>query len=112
MEERRRLDRKLLNYFSRVIDKENDRLLGYLVDLTTDGALMVGEAPLQTGSIVRLRIDLPESFPDEQELEFRAKAVWSGPDPDAGLYRTGLQLIETEPDDLVILERLIAEYGM
>ncbi len=48
MNNRRRYDRKLLTFFSSVIDRTNGRLLGYLVDMTTGGALMKGNFPFES----------------------------------------------------------------
>ena len=112
MDDRRRQDRKLMTYFSRVMDRNNGRLLGYLVDMTTGGALVIGNVPLRVNSIFQLRIDLPESYGERRELDIEARAIWSQPDPDPDLYRTGIQLIGVDPADLQILERLITDYGL
>jgi len=112
MNNRRKYDRKLLTFFSSVIDRTNGRLLGYLVDMTTGGALMKGNLPLKVNAVFQLRIDLPENFADKEFIEIQAKAVWSMPDMDEEFYRTGLQLIDIDPRDLLILERLIAYYGL
>ncbi len=63
-------------------------------------------------SVFQLRIDLPENFAEKEFIEIQAKAVWSMPDIDPEFYRTGLQLINIDPRDLLILERLIADYGL
>jgi hypothetical protein len=112
MDDRRRQDRKLMTYFSRVMDRNNGRLLGYLVDMTTGGALVIGNVPLRVNSIFQLRIDLPESYGERTQLDIEARAIWSQPDPDPDLYRTGIQLIGVDPADLQILERLITDYGL
>jgi hypothetical protein len=112
MNNRRRYDRKLLTFFSSVIDRTNGRLLGYLVDMTTGGALMKGNFPLKVNAVFQLRIDLPADFAEKEFIEIQAKAVWSTPDIDPEFYRTGLQLIDIDPRDLLILERLISDYGL
>ena len=112
MDERRKQDRRILTFFSRVIDRTNERLIGYLVDMTTDGALIVGNMPLKVNTNILLRIDLPESYGDQQQLEIEARAIWCSPDEDPDLYRTGMQLIHIENADQEVLERLISEYGL
>ncbi|MBN1148065.1 MAG: PilZ domain-containing protein [Anaerolineales bacterium] len=112
MDNRRRQDRKYLSFFSRVIDRYNGRLLGYLADLTTGGAMLVGNIPLKTGEVFHLRVDLPEDFTTRDQLDLEAKAVWSKPDIDPEFYRTGLQLVDIQPEDLLILERLLSDYGV
>ena len=112
MDNRRKQDRKYLSFFSRVVDRHNGRLLGYLADLTTGGALLVGNIPLKLGEVFQLRVDLPENFTTRDQLDLEAKAVWSQPDIDPEFYRTGLQLVDVQPMDLLILERLLSDYGV
>ena len=69
MEERRSENRKFLTYFSRVIDRDTGIMLGYLVDLTTGGALLIGNVSLKPNSVLQLRLDLPEDFSPQEKLE-------------------------------------------
>jgi hypothetical protein len=112
MEERRRFDRAVLKYFSQVVDRTNGVVLGYLVDMTTGGALLIGDFPLKVNDIFKLRLDLPENFADKDHLDFEAKAVWTRPDPFSDYHRTGLKLLDINPLDLFILERMIVDYGI
>lgn len=111
MEERRKLARKYLSYFSRVIDPNTERLLGYLVDLTTGGALMIGNIPLQQDEVLTMRIDLPEELSPQEQLNLTARVVWVVPDIDPELYRTGLQMVEIESSDLDLLEQLLSNFA-
>jgi len=111
MDERRKQTRRLLTYFSRVIDRESRQLLGYLVDLTTDGIMIVGSFPIRANALFRLRIDLPENYSDKNQVEFRAKVVWSQPDPDSELHRSGFKFLEQSVDDRLLLEDLISKFG-
>jgi c-di-GMP-binding flagellar brake protein YcgR len=111
MFDRRKLDRKFLTYFARVTDRKTDRLLGYLVDLTTGGALLIGDVPLKIGVDFSLRVDLPEELTDKKFLDIEARAVWNQPDVDPEFYRTGLQLLQTTPEELSILGRVLSHYS-
>lgn len=111
-ENRRKQERRLLTYFSRVIDNKNGRLLGYLVDMTTNGAMIVGNVPLKVNDDFNLRIDLPENIADKQQLIVSMKVVWTKPDPDPELYRTGLKFIHVADDDLAVMKKVIAEFSL
>jgi len=111
MDDRRRESRKFLTYFSRVIDRDSGYMLGYLVDLTTGGALLVGNIFLQPNSALRLRLDLPDGLTSQEQLDLDVRAVWSRPDTDPEFFRTGLQLTNIQPLDLMILERLLNLHG-
>lgn len=111
MNERRKEVRKYLTHFARVLDRDTGYPLGYLVDLTTGGALLVGPLPLRVNHIFNLSIDLPEGVFDSSQLELKARAVWNLPDSEEGYYRTGLQLVDLQARDLLILERLLSDFG-
>ena len=111
MDDRRSENRKFLSYFSRVVERDSGYLLGYLVDLTTGGALLVGNIYLEPNSPLRLRLDLPEGLTLQEQLDLDVMTVWSRPDQDPELYRTGLRLIDVTPSDLLILEKLLNQHG-
>ena len=111
MDERRRQERKYLTYFSRVTDRRSDRLLGYMVDMTIGGAQLVGNVPLKIHEMIEIRVDLPDDFSPQMSLDMLVRAVWTRPDEDPELFKTGLQLIEINPSDIPVLERLLASYG-
>jgi hypothetical protein len=86
-------------------------MLGYLVDLTTGGALLVGNIPLRVDEVFDVRIDLPDGFTSQEQMEIKVKVVWVQPDIDPEFYRTGLQLVNVQPSDLLILGRMLSDYG-
>ena len=109
---RRKLERKYLTYFSRVLDRRNNKLLGYLFDLTIEGAMVVGEIELPTGTTLLARIDLPEGLCPKKFLDIEADVVWSRPNEDDGTYKAGLKLLNTPPDSVEMLDCLIDHFGM
>jgi hypothetical protein len=111
MPERRSEDRKYLTYFSRVIDRKTGRLVGYMADLTTGGALLIADRELPTGTVLHLRMDLPDGFADKSHLNFNARVIWSRHDDDPDFYKTGLQLYEIALQDLATIQRVLSDYG-
>ncbi len=111
MADRRSEDRKYLTYFSRVVDRKTGRLVGYMADLTTGGALLIADKDLQIGTVLHLRMDLPDGFADKSHINFNAKVVWSRPDDDPDFFKTGLQLHEIALQDLATIERVLSDYG-
>ena len=110
-DDRRKQDRKLLTFFSRVVDRKTGRLVGYLADLTTGGALLIGEKPVSANSQLHLRMDLPEDFEAGDHLEFNALTMWCSPDDDPEFYKIGLRLADIPWDDLAIIQRVLNKYG-
>ncbi len=111
MEERRKLERMYLAFFSRVFDRRDGRLLGYLSDLTTGGALMIAEKPQELRKELHLRMDLPAEFP-QKSLDLNAKVIWCHPDEHSdGLFRIGLHFQRISPAEISLLAQLLAKYG-
>jgi hypothetical protein len=111
MEERRKFKRRYLMYYSRVFDRKTGSVLGYIVDLTTEGAMIISEEPVDSGLLFQFRMDLPEDISEKSFLDFEAVSVWCKKDIDPNFYDTGLQMMDIAKEDQEIIERMIQEYG-
>ena len=112
MEERRQLKRKYLAFFTRDYDRESGQMLGHLDNVSADGAMIIGQIPIETHKSFRLRMDLSEYVFGKAHLDFEARSVWCQPDLDPSFYNTGLQFLDIAPQDVAIIERIMAEYGI
>jgi hypothetical protein len=112
MEDRRHIPRRYLNYFSRVTERRTGQMLGYLVDLTTSGALLVGNIALDSHIDYELAIELPEGLHPDNRIALEARVMWVQPDEDPEFFRTGLQLTRIDPNDLAVLEKLLHLYSI
>lgn len=110
-DERRKFKRRYIMYYSRVFDRRTGRVIGYIVDLTPEGAMIISEEPIEPDTVFRLRMDLPEELSDKGYIFFEARSVWCQPDVDPNFFDIGVQLIEIEDEDVALIERMIAEYG-
>jgi len=109
--ERRKLERKYLVIYSRVFDRENGDILGYLGDLTPDGAMIIGEHRIEPETEMNLRFDLPEMLELKQDhLDIQARSVWCQPDLDPSFVNVGFRFLDPGPDDLKIVDMLIDLY--
>jgi hypothetical protein len=61
MNEKRKDERKKLIAFTPVYDSQHKVLLGYLGDLSREGALLVGETPMEINAQMTLMIDFPHT---------------------------------------------------
>jgi hypothetical protein len=108
--DRRKQPRIDLIYFSRVVDRQNGELIGYLSDLSTGGAMMISTKPLDVGTQLQIRIDLPEGYP-KPSLDLNARIVWCTPDNDPDTYRSGLLLLNITPLEMSWLDQILVEFG-
>jgi hypothetical protein len=110
-EERRKFKRRYLMYYSRVYDRKTGIVIGYMVDLTPEGAMVISEEPIEVGKTYRLRMDMPEELAEKANLDFEAESVWCKPDIDPHFYGTGFQIHSLSEPEISMIERMIQEYG-
>ena len=111
MEERRKIKRRYLMFYSRVYDRKSGRLIGHLSDLTREGAMIIGEEPVEPGQLFNLSMDLPEDIFGKPLLFFEAKSIWCKPDVDPAFYVSGFHVEKITPADVEIIERIVESYG-
>jgi len=111
MDERRKFKRRYLMYYSRVFDRRTGRVIGYIVDLTPDGAMIISEDPIDQNISFRLRMDMPEDISDKEFIDFEAMSVWCRKDVDPHFWDNGFHLTDILEEDIHLIERMIAEYG-
>jgi len=110
MRERRKIKRRHILFYSRVFNRQTGELIGYLGDLTTEGAMVISEEPLEINVTYRLRLDLPEDLYNKTILGFNAHSVWCKPDVDPNFFNTGFKFIDIATQDQEIIQRIIADY--
>ncbi len=111
MLERRRLKRRSLIYYLRVFDLDTGRELGHLVDITTDGILVMSETPIGIGRTFRLAMRLPSTDGVAEHAEFEAESIRSGRDVNHDFTDTAFRIVRLEPRHRGLIETLIDDYG-
>ena len=111
MDERRRLSRRHILFYSRVFDRKTGIFLGYLGNMNEGGLMIISEIPIEVGLVHLLRIDLPEDIYSKSVLNFEAKSVWCRLDIDPNFYNTGFQFNKITEDSKDIIAQIIDDYG-
>jgi hypothetical protein len=111
MDERRRLHRRHILFYSRVYDRKTGVFLGYLGNMNAGGLMIISEEPIVTDQTYLLRIDLPDDIYTRPVLNFEAKSVWCRPDVDPNFYNTGFQLVDISDEGQKIIAQIIDDYG-
>jgi hypothetical protein len=111
MFEKRRLKRRHLIYYLRLFDRKTQQIIGHLVDITTDGIMVISENMIHENEIFELNMALPTDVVGKKDLNFMAKSIWCRKDINPDFYNTGFTLIDVKPEDVMIVERLITEFG-
>jgi hypothetical protein len=111
LDERRKLKRKYLMFYTRVFDVATGNLLGHLVDITPAGAMLISERALPVGDDFRLKMELSPEVARQADLEFDARSVWCQQDVNPQFYNTGFRLAAMTPESEAIVKRIVEVYG-
>jgi hypothetical protein len=111
MQEKRRLKRWHLIYYLRVIDRNANQPIGHLIDINEEGMMLVSETPIPLNQEFQLQMVLPEEIAGVTQWDFHATSVWSEPDINPSLYKTGFHLLDVRLEDVGTIECLIDDYG-
>ena len=109
--EQRRMKRRHLIYYLEAIDRETGKLIGFLVDITTRGIMLMSKTPIETGKIFQLRILLKTDLSEKKYLNFDAKSKWCEKSINTEIYDTGFELINKDISDFREIEEVIDELG-
>jgi len=111
MNEHRKEERKKLMTFTPVHDLNKDTLLGYIADLTSNGALLIGERPIAVDMQLTLAIDFPETpeFHAIREV-IPARVAWCKQEQEARYYDTGVEFHDLDQHKESILEAILERY--
>lgn len=106
-----RAPRKQSMYYLKTYDRTNDQLIGHVVDLTTEGVMLLSENPIEPDTAFRLRVELPETIRGRTDITFDAESIWCKKDVNPDFYDTGFRLLTVSREDVALIEVLIQTYS-
>ncbi len=109
--DRRSVKRRHLIYYLRVWDKDNDKVLGHVVDITTDGLMLISEQEIPLEQNFQLEIRFLDPEKGEKTIAFSAVSRWRSKDINPNFVDTGFQLLDAEKAVLKPIQDLINRYG-
>jgi c-di-GMP-binding flagellar brake protein YcgR len=110
--DRRKEPRKKLMAFTPVYDQDKGILLGYIRDLTLQGALVIGEKKLNTNTQTTLAIELPGGLPGitTTRMKISARVARCEVDESSQTYKIGFEFTEVRPGQTEIIQALLERY--
>lgn len=108
---RRTIRRRHLIYYLRVWDLDSGEVLGHVVDITTEGIMLLNDKPIELNRKYNLEIRWVNSEGGAEKIQFQAESLWSRPDVNATFYDTGFKIIQGSMDVFMPILDLIDEYG-
>jgi hypothetical protein len=111
MQERRKYPRKDLLLFANVYDSKSGHIIGTLLNITLEGAMILSENKIDSDKAMELHIKLPETFVQKHELVFSANTRWCAPDINPEFFDVGYQFANVSEEDRKIILEIIEKYG-
>lgn len=109
---RRSKRRRTLTGVVEIVNKMDGSVLGRLVNMTTEGLMLVSTSPLTTDMLYQVTLNLPESVNDMNAIDLGMDCLWTSPTtPDADMYWSGCHIIDISQDMFATLEVLIEKLG-
>lgn len=111
MSEQRREERKKAMIFTPVYEKDTGVLLGYLGDLTLQGAMIVGERPIETGKTLLLAVEFREvSEVPARRMILQARTAWCREEDRKTYFNTGVEFLTLSDENRSVIETVIERY--
>ena len=100
-----------MRYFLSILDQITEDQLGLLVDITTEGAMLIREAPLDIDKVYKLRIILPEPIDGCDFIDIEGVSTWSEKDINPSFYATGFRFNRASNQNRHLILRLMNTFG-
>ena len=112
MTERRKEDRKKVMAFTPVYDLDRGSLLGYLGDLTFQGAMVIGEKTLEIDKQITLVIEFPGDLPEisTSRMVIPARVARCDQDEAPRSFKIGFEFIDIKPEHTKTIKALLERY--
>ncbi len=96
--ELRRVERRHLVFYLRVFDGMSTKVLGHIVNISSNGAMLISENPIPVDTSFRLRMRLPSRIANKDELIFNATSRWCRQDVNPDFFISGIQMYDVDEE--------------
>jgi hypothetical protein len=111
MSEQRMEERKKLMAFTPVFDLRQNSLLGYLGNLTLQGAMLVGHAAAEIDRKLTLAIEFHETSEiPATRMTIPARVAWCKHEEDSPDYNTGVEFLELTEQNKKVISAILERY--
>lgn len=110
MEDRRKSKRNHVVYYLRVFDRNTNRQIGNLIDISKTGIRLIRKEPLKIDNTFEMRMELPRQIEGHDHVEFEGKSVWCGKDVNTDFYDTGIELQGMTYEKTRMIERSVEDF--
>ncbi len=107
----RNVKREQTIFYLEVIDVEIDQPIGRLVDITTEGLMVVHDSPLAVNREYQVRVLIPRELNGSLQIEFTAECRWCRQSVNLDYFDAGLHIVDISPNDRLRIEMIMKYYS-
>ena len=111
MPDKRKLKRRHLIYYLRVTERGTGALVGFLVNITPQGIMIMSEEPIPEGKTFELQLLVPGETTQRRYLQFKARSLWCKKSVNTDFYDSGFELQNINVNEFSEIENIIHELG-
>ena len=110
MHNRRKETRKCTSDYFLVYNAETDELVGRVMDLNVDGAMLISENLVDVPCTIKCKMALPESIGRHYHVDFEIAGKWCRKNNRLGWFETGYQVINISDTNRLLIEEITEEW--
>ena len=110
MSEKRKYKRASLVSYLDVHDTMTNKDIGYVVDISQSGMLLISKNSIPVDISMILDIKVPEEITETKAFNVTVKSIRSIKDGDLDYFNTAFVFNELKSDDLLVLDNIIAAF--
>lgn len=107
MSEKRIYKRMHLIYYLKVMDTKTDELVGFVVDITPEGMMIMSETDIEVGRVFNFKILMKNDTDESEFLCFDARSKWCRKDDSGNFYDCGFELLNVDYKNVAKIEDII-----
>lgn len=107
MQDRRQLPRKIASDTIQVRDINTTRAMGRVVNLTSEGLMLIGDNPIESNLIFQFELQLPQPHMSQALLQVGVESLWCSDANEPNYYWTGFRIIDISLDTIEVIESLV-----
>lgn len=107
----RGVERRHLVFYLRVFDGMSSKVVGHIVDISSQGLMLISDNSVPINENYRLRMRLPAEIGDKDEILIDATSRWCKQDENPDFFITGFQIFNLTTDIEKYIHRLIDDFS-
>lgn len=105
------LDRKELVYFPTIINMADNSTIGRVVDITTEGFLVISDIEMKPDDNLDIKIQWTDELGNEAYIQCKAEVRWCKEDVNPDYMAIGLRITQIDEKDRENIKRLMRKWG-